>query len=221
MKKIYTNTGKQKEFQKDVADVRDRCNNLIEVYETFQSWQRINTLQDFIELVTDPKNYFDETILQNIEVKNVGTSRPVPSVLAQMFGVQYNEYLNLVAGLPISDPDCVPCGRFKTRKGAKAISLFEYEDYADFLLFESRFDLNTLAISKHLNTFEVNAETPAQIELYNYYINLTETLNEAIARHKIGLANINDLAKIFGLQVLNNKLVINSIALSELIKFTK
>ena len=133
-KPIYTDVNAANNFEKDVIAAQLNCNKLIEIFETFQPFQQVRTLKDWLTLVTDPVKTFDDLVISNVNLKVTGTVKIDPAAVAKMISVDRENYLNLVAGKPLKS-DCEPCKKISIKKGQTAITLSEFRRYADYLLF--------------------------------------------------------------------------------------
>ncbi len=136
------------------------------------------------------------------------------------------EALSLIAD-PIGFYDQALIDNIKHDRGApvrisrsKTLSLEQYSTYSKYVEFaRGGFSKNSQAIEEHSDSFNIYASTPAQKEVYSHYTNLVNTLNEAIGYHELGLGQIQQLAGMFKLLVLDTKLVLNDIELSQTIKY--
>jgi hypothetical protein len=177
---IFTDTGKQQTFLKEVEAVKNDASALIVIFEEFQEFKKIRTMQEFELLCSDPLSYFDETIKGNITLKMTGGREPDPVVLADLFGIDRENYSRVIKGLPVTEY-CKPCQTSKViKKGGKpALTYSKYELYKEFLFFEAgAFNLNTEAIADHLEQFKTFANTPAQLSLLKHWQSLVDILNE-------------------------------------------
>ena len=176
---ISTDNGRISEFKKAVTTTADAANNLIELYNTFNLWERIDTEEAFLKLVADPKQYFDDTLLRNIQI-NTGGKAPNPEVLAQLVGIHRDEFLNATAGLPLTSEDCEPCRKIaKQIPGKKAVSKYQYEQYRDYLLFtDGTFSVNETKVNENLGKFDFYAETEEEIRVYRLHHDTVKMLNE-------------------------------------------
>lgn len=219
-KLIWESKSEATAFEKSVVDTAERCNSLIETFESFQDWMKITTHAEWLELVTDPGTYFDTVLLANVNL-STGGRQVDPEALSKLVQIDRDSYLNLVAGKPVSD-GCKPCQKMKLKRGSTAISLSGYLSDKDYLIFESgQFYLNTEAIEIKKESFKTYLENQNQVEYYQHYLNLGKILNDHIRIGNLGPIQIRELAKITGLLALNNTLLLNEIKLSETIKNIK
>jgi len=173
------------EFQKAVQGTCDAANQLIQLFSEFQPWQKIVTLEQFEELVSDPKKYFDDTIVVNVHVTARGLTVD-PEQAARLFNISRDLYNNAVSGMPLVMDDCPECQRAKVIPGRKAISKYQFDQYRDYLLFSAGiFTVNTEAVDADLDRFNVYATTPAEVALYEHFTGLVEILNKHDAMYTL------------------------------------
>jgi len=166
------------EFQKAVQGTAEAANQLIQVYEAFQPWEKVTSLDQFTELVSDPKKYFDDTIVVNVHVTARGLTVD-PEQAARLFNISRDLYNNAVSGMPLVMDDCPECQRAKVKPGKRAISKHEFSSYREYLTFDAgSFSVNHEAVDSSLDRFNVYATTEAEIELYNHFTALVELLNK-------------------------------------------
>lgn len=202
-KEIYFDKAGFASFEKSCIDTAERCNDLIQIFENFQEWQKIKTLNDWLDLVTDPKAYFDKVLLLNVDLKVTGSRQPDPEVLAKLLAVERDSYLNLVAGLPVADPTCSSCKKMKVRKGATAINIYQYQQFENYLLFNNagNFTISEEKISIKKDSFKIFADSPEKLEITNFWQSLSDTLNLYHDRYHITADNKMLIAKILKLQL--------------------
>ena len=220
--KIYTDRHKIAEFERSVNETIEASNSLIRIFEEFQPFMRINSVMDFETLVIDPEGTFDKVLISNINLNNSFGLKPDPATAAQLFNIDRPNYLNLVAGMPIQWDDCKPCQKAKIKKGKRAISFERYRAYSDYITFEGgEFVPNPEAIEAKIQTFDVYAETPEQLQTVSHYHDLVRILNEHDAKFPIQSTHKEMLTKIFSLDIqhppFNGAFLINSENLKNLI----
>lgn len=199
---IYSDKHKRATFEKAVIEVIEGCNELIEVFHTFQPFARVTTWEDFEKLVIDPEETFDNVIIANVNLNAGFGIKPDPATAAQLFNIDRPNYLNLVAGMPISWDDCKPCQKAKIKKGKRAISFERYRAYSDYITFEGgEFVPNPEAIEAKMQTFDVYAETPEQLSIYNHFKELVSILNRHDRLYPMPGPAKENLTKIFGLMI--------------------
>ena len=190
-------------FKKSVQSTADEANSLIELYHAFQPWQRVTSQDQFITLATNPADYFDSTLLAHVEIKAKGVT-PDPARLAELIGIHRAEFLNLCSGLNIPDTDnCPPCGKVKIKRGQRAISLYTFEQYRDYLLFDvgSGFTVDVAKVDGSLDRFNTYATTEAEIEIYNLHFDFVKILNEFIRLYPISLTQTHAVKEAFRLHL--------------------
>ena len=200
--KIYTDRHKIAEFERSVNETIEPSNSLIRIFEEFQPFMRINSVMDFETLVIDPEGTFDKVLISNINLNNSFGLKPDPATAAQLFNIDRPNYLNLVAGMPIQWDDCKPCQKAKIKKGKRAISFERYRAYSDYITFEGgEFVPNPEAIEAKIQTFDVYAETPEQLSIYNHFKELVTILNKHDTLYPMPGPDKEKLTKIFGLMI--------------------
>lgn len=219
---IYSDTHKRATFEKAVIEVIEGCNELIEVFHTFQPFAKVTTWQDFEKLVIDPEGTFDKVLIANINLNASFGLKPDPATAAQLFNIDRPNYLNMVSGLPIQLDDCKPCQKARIKQGKRAISFERYRAYFDYIIFEGgEFVPNPEAIETKIQTFDVYAETPEQLSIYNHFKELVSILNRHDTLYPMPGPDKEKLTKIFGLMIerppYEGKLLINNEKLRNLI----
>lgn len=186
-------------FRREVAAAAEAANSLIRIFEAFQPWNKVGNIEDFTALVSDPAQYFDEVLFRNVQI-NTGGRQANPEVLASLVGIHRPEYLNAVAGLPLTSDDCIPCQRVKVRPGKTAISKRTFENYAEYLTFTgTEFIMNQTAVEAGMSQFDVYATTEQERGVVNDYAQLVETLNAWDKKYYIPDNAKEQLKKTFGL----------------------
>lgn len=219
---IRRDGGAEAKFLKAVDDTVKKGNELIELFNSTQDFKRIDTLEEAVGLISDPLEYYDQVLIDNISHdKRLQVNM---NSLAELYNIPRKEFL-MGIGIPEDQvAKCQTCGGGpeKVLPKLKTLSLRQYTEYSQFLLFKNGdFVINTQAVEDHSESFNIYASAPGQIEVYNHYKSLTETLNKAIEFHKLGPVKIEQLANMFGFQILGNKLLINELTLAETIKYIK
>ena len=177
---IFTDTGKQQNFLREVEAVKNEASALVQIFEDFQEFKKIDTLAEFEQLCSDPVGFFDATIKNNVALQMKGGRQPDPEVLAELFGIDRLSYIQVIKGLPVSE-NCLPCQTSKVIKkaGKPALTYSKFHLYKNYLFFEAgAFNLNTEAIAAHLEQFKTFASTPAQLAVLKHWQSLVDLLNE-------------------------------------------
>jgi hypothetical protein len=225
MKKlIYKDNPAKITFRKEVETVWNKCNILITVFNEGQDFETISTQKEFESLIQNPVSYFDDILIQNCEIKSKVGRMPEPSMLANLFGINRDGYLEAIGWETVEDSKCKGCTTTQVQliHQKEIITAEKFSYYAAYLLFENRFfKFNEPAIEEKLKEFDIYAESPDQLRLLEHYETLCKVLNNAIEVHKVGTIKIQELARMFGLQILDNKLVYDYIELAQQIKYIK
>jgi hypothetical protein len=196
---IHTDTDGVADFRQAVTDTKNRCENLISIFQSFQEWRTIETLTEFENLCNNPLQYFDDVLLLNIDLKVTGNKKPAPDGLASLLGIDRTNYQNLIQGLHVTE-GCSDCRKTKmTIRGEPVLTASQYDRHKDFLLFDNgTFSLNNKAIAEYNERFKIFAETPGQIELYNHYQSILKILQQHEKLQLIGPANMEQVTKLLG-----------------------
>lgn len=203
MGKVLLNEGREQaaNFQRSVLDVMSRANELIAQWHQFQDFHTVKTYDDFLSLIEDPVAMMDRLLISLVDIKIAGGKTKINAAsLAPMLGIDYESWLNLVAGKPIK-LDCEPCRKTKIRKGQSVISLQEFRQYEKYITFQNgRFVDNKTVMEEHQMSFQVFAETPAQKATFDHWAKLAEVLNEHKRRGHLGAAAMKTIADLTGLK---------------------
>jgi hypothetical protein len=194
---IFYDKNKASQFEQNIEDVQRGSSDLIQIFESFQPYRQIKSLTDFETLVTDPLGMFDKTLQANsgINLEQSGGKIPNASVLASLYDIDRPSYMAILTGEKIIEGTCKPCAKLKVKQiGKRVLSLQKYREFEKYMIWSgNHFLLDEEAIAKHSESFNYYAETDAQIQCYNFWINATETLNELSKRGLLG--NINEFSK--------------------------
>lgn len=149
------------------------------------------SLDDFETLVHDPLIMFDEALQTNVDFKETGGKKGNPEVIAKLFDIDRNSYQAIIKGQKIEAGTCRPCSKLKIKQTGKGvINYSSYHQYQQYLIFDQgHFSINETEVDKKKELFNFYAETPQQIECYNFWINATETINELSKRGLFGELN--------------------------------
>jgi hypothetical protein len=220
----YSDSGKRNDFIKSVNEMMQSANKLIQTYNSYQDFTKVTTLEDFETLHADPLGVFDKTIIEGCAIKSTSGKVPDPSVLSSLFKIDRAGYMAAIGqSEPIKEDDCPGCQKKAHSVRLKNIrSNAEYNVYSGYLFFiGGLFQLNNKAINDHCDTFNVYAESPEQIALYNHWQSVCDILNAHNNKYPMGSASRDQVSKALKLQQLNDKFIINQMALSEQIKYNR
>ena len=214
---INENRSAVKEFQRTIDTVITRGQDLIDTFHAFQNFKKIKSVEDFYKLLESPAEYFDEILINNVELKATGNLRPNAELVAKMFDIDRDNFLNLTSGLPISE-GCEPCKRTKIIKGQRSISLGQYQQYIQYILFnEGILSVNEPAVLERKEQFKKYAKSPEEIKLVKHYHDLVTILNEHMNQGLCGPANIQEVATLLNLRIVENKVYLNEEILTGLL----
>jgi hypothetical protein len=200
---IYEDSGQKQTFRLACETTAAQANDLIGYFEEFQDLRRITTLAEFERLVSDPLEYFDETLRDNVEMRMTGGREPEPSTLAKLFGYERDNFNAVISGLPVT-VDCQPCktSRVVRRAGKPAITSTRWSAYKNYLTFTPEgFILNEAEIEKHCERFKTFAENEQQIAVVDHYNTLVTILNSHDAMFPLAPTDKELLTRIFGLHI--------------------
>lgn len=150
-----------------------KLNDTISAFESFQTWQQIDTLEKAVELAANPVNYFDKIMIAGVNLQS--DQRPDPAGVATMFGIDRNGYLRELGST------CQRPGGCKTYpvKPPEAVPPVSWQQYEPYLSFDGRrFQVNSEAIEGAAERFKTYATTPEQLEELNRWEALCNALNE-------------------------------------------
>lgn len=197
---IYKDKRAESDFLTGLEQTRERANELLEIFNFFQQWRRIDSYEGFINLIADPVGYFDEAMGENVNMSAWGKTKPDMDRIAEMFGVSREGYVKIIQG---SRADLRGFDKKLTvnNLGKPVITLSRFEQYADFLIWTGKyFRINEAKVAEHTKTFLKYAETPEQAEAYRYWVNLMDTLNAHAKRGLAGGKTFMDACYSFGLR---------------------
>lgn len=219
---LFEDRGKRTEFIKKVTEVKDKANDLIQLFNQTQPWQRIETIQDFQKLYDDPLKMLDQCLLSNIDLKIAGNKTPNAGVLASLLAVDRPAYMKALGIDEPSDDDCPGCKK-QTIKVTRIRINAEFYQYTDFLFFiNGSWLLNQVAIDEHCDiNFNVYAESPEALKLVKHWEDLVKIINEHNRLYPLGSTHELNVARAFKLQQLNGKFLVNNLQLSEQVRYMK
>jgi hypothetical protein len=195
---VWTDVNKKTTFENSVEAAQQGANDLIHIFESFQSYKKIQTLDDAESLVSDPLGLFDKTLQSNsgIDLKASGGKIPNPKVIAELYDIDRPSYISIIKGEKIVPGSCKPCAKLKIKQTGKGVlSYSTFRQYQEYLIFDQgHFSINETEVDKKKESFNYYAETPQQIEVYNFWYNACDMLNELNNRGLCG--NPNDFAKL-------------------------
>jgi len=179
---LYDDQHKFRELENAVESVKDSANELIQIFESFQTWQKIETLQDFEKLVSDPVDIFDRLLIKNsgFDIQKTGGKVPAPAPLAELLDIDRINYIAVITGTKEITPDCKPCKKLKIKTGTGILSYSTFDQYRDYFLWDENnrnFYIYEDLLFTQKESFKIYAETPQQIAIYNFWHTLADQLN--------------------------------------------
>jgi len=203
---ISKNTHKQSEFENSVESVQSGANELINLFETFQPWCKIETVDDFETLCINPIKVMDNALQANsgVNLEATGGRLPAPEMVAKLLDIERDDYIHIVKGQKVTE-GCKSCNQTAKiiKKGSGVINYYTFQQYQEYLIFDQgQFSINEIELEKKKESFLIYADTPEQIDTYNFWHNACATLNEFSRRGYMG--DLNSFSKL-----LNGRLAFN------------
>lgn len=223
-KLIFKDTAAKNTFRKELETVQLKAYQLIKAFNQHQSFVKIHSQDEFTALLQNPVEYYDTILIDSIDISSKTGLKPQPSVLAALYNIPRENYIESLGYELINDSSCEGCQKAEVKliHRKEVLTLENYQKYAAYLKFiNGTFIIDEAALEEKLNEFDIYAETPEALQMVEHYEKLCQVLNEAIEFHKLGTVQIQTLAQMFGLLILDNKLIINDIKLSQTIKYLK
>ncbi|HEY5124524.1 MAG TPA: hypothetical protein VIK14_12395 [Ignavibacteria bacterium] len=192
MKRILINGNRDKvnEFETSLETVMNEANRLITVYEAFQPWVRVISLGQFETLCSDPIKLMDQTLQSNsgVDLKSTGGLKPAPEMVAKLLDLNREDYLAIITGKKVSE-GCRPCSKVPKiiKQGQGVLNYSTFQNYQDYLLFDQgRFSIKEAAVTLKKESYQIFAQTAAQIECFHFWYNLVFILNSLPDRNYCG-----------------------------------
>jgi hypothetical protein len=222
---IYLDRGKKAEFIKSCNAVKDAANKLIQDYNSYQDFAVISTLEQFENLYSDPLSEFDKTVLENTDIKAKGNKQPDPETLCKLFQIDRPGYMAAIGiSEPLKDADCPDCAKkaqtVKVNRIKNNAVFYQYSEY--FYFIEGSFILNDQAVNEHCDSFNIFAETPEQIALYQQWESLCDILNKHDKQYALSTSGKQQIAAALKLQLseaISGKFIIDNMRISEIIRY--
>lgn len=189
---VFRDLKRADQLRDTVAEVADRCNELTDLFNAFQPWQRITSVAEFEQLVADPAAYFDAVIIENVKITAAGRSVNAAAA-ADLFDVDREAFLNIAAGVPVNNPECKPCAKLRMKPGQRIITANTYNSYSELLEFvDGLFSPDFAALEREVLKYDLYAETDQQREVVEHFDGLCSILNEHKMRY--GLKQSKEIA---------------------------
>ena len=223
---LYYNKDGATNFEASVEAVQQGANDLVQIFESFQNYKKIKSLEDFETLVADPLLMFDDTLQLNVNFRESGGKKGNPAVIASLFEIDRPSYISIIKGEKIIEGTCKPCSKLKVKQiGSGVISRSNYLQYKSFLQWgKNRFELNEEAIQEKIDSFKQYIENPKELEVYNFWHGLNDSLNEA-GRRYLGNDALEKISKLLNNRIIysygDNKLHIDEMKLTQEINSLK
>lgn len=199
---IFTDTHKQTDFENSIEVTQSEANRLIDLFHNFQPWNKIKTIEDFEALCSDPLGLFNRTLQNNsgVNIQATGGKLPNPEMVAKMLDIDLPSFTLIVKGQKIEPGSCKQCNKTPKviKQGQGVISFQTYKKYQEYLIFDKgRFSINENAVSQKKESFQVFAETPEQIKVWNHWNDLCDMLNDSAKKGYIGSDVLDKIPGLF------------------------
>lgn len=199
---IYEDNGQKQTFRLACETTAAQANDLINVFQAYQNLKKIETIDQFAALVSDPIAYYDEVLRSGLNLQTPGNRTPDPETLAKLFSYDRPNYKKSIQGMPITET-CEGCRTQKIiLKPKAALTSARWEAYRDYLTFTpDGFILNDEAIELYCQKFNYYATEPKQLEVVDHYNALVSILNSHDAMFPLAPTDKELLTRIFGLHI--------------------
>lgn len=159
-KLVCTDTARAQTFRHNVKETVKEANSLIDVFERFQEFKKIDTLDVFENLIENQVGFFDDTLIAQVSANFVkGRARIDPAPLAEMLSIDRDGYLEAVEKVKITEP--------------------QYFLHKNFMTFTTgRFEVNPDAIEREVEKFDTYATTEKEMKIVSVVENLVTALKE-------------------------------------------
>ena len=165
MEKIFISVDKHglNQFEENLFGIIESANTLIGAFHQYQTWEEIESEDQFVQLMTDPVKYFDNLMIRSVGLP-AGQAKLNPEMVASLYNIKRSEYMYAIRDILIS---------------------FTFKNFQKYLIFDNgKFGSNPEAVKAKVESFKIYAETPGQIEVYNHFQSLKELLSN---HYKTGL----------------------------------
>jgi len=210
---VYTDNGRAADFEKDINEVIERANNLLNAWHKFQYWHKVKTSDEAYAIIKDPAGAMDAILLNSIDLKVAGGTKVNVEVIANMLNCDRDNWRAFIQGMPVYN--CQVCDGLKI--GRRAISLNELEQYNEYIKWNRLFIADDQAIELKKQSFKTYAETPQQLKLYNHFTSLKDELTEHIKLGLIGPDRLKQITDALNLRYVGNVIYLNDEYLNNLI----
>jgi hypothetical protein len=176
---IYTDRARTMNFEQSVEQVAERSNQMTDLFHEYQDFRRIETYDDFLELLRDPVAMFDTALVTSADLKTMGRKlKPDPERVAELFGIDRDNYI------------------IQTNEG---ITYDEFIGYNDYLTFDNgRICVNDLKVKEKIKQFQYYASTPGQVQSMKHFQELVKVLNRHFNLGFCGPALLKQMSNLLG-----------------------
>jgi hypothetical protein len=113
-----------------------------------------------------------------------------------LYDIDRPSYISIIKGEKIVPGSCKPCAKLKIKQTGKGVlSYSTFRQYQEYLIFDQgHFSIDETEVDQKKESFSYYAETPRQIECYNFWHNTCDILNQLATRGLLG--ELNDFSKL-------------------------
>lgn len=182
-KLVFTDTASAQTFRHNVKETVKNSNNLIEVFEKFQDFRRIDSQTAFEKLVENPEGFFDEILIAQVSPNFLTAKAKIdPAPLATMLSIDREGFLDEVSKIKITEP--------------------QYFQHKKFLFFSSgRFEVDQVAIELEADKFNTYASTERELKIVSVVENLVQAIREYDTVNPLSTSAKSILKSVFGLHL--------------------
>jgi len=172
----------------------ENCNSVLESFTT--DWNLFDVPIDeptAWELIGDPVGFFDNLLLQNSPIKPFGNAKQNPVKLAELTGIDREGWKSTVT-LLIPGSQSV-----YNREGRHEIFKLLPQHRYLVAYHNGQFIVDADGLEQELDRQRIYADTPAKLELLDYWENLANVLNQHLQRGYVSTLEIYPLSRSLGL----------------------
>lgn len=196
---LFSDNGKKVDLDRTAEAVCNSANDLISTLHAFQSWRKITNIEQFESLCQDPIKYMDDILIEKsgVNLAMTGGVLPVPSMVAQLLGIDRESYVRIIKGETVSESSCKPCSKIVrvSKSGKGVLSFTLYSKHRDLLQFvDGRFIVDEDAVAERKKSFDYYLDNEEDIKERDFWYNACNVLNELHKRGCLG-GDLNNLSK--------------------------
>jgi hypothetical protein len=196
MKKVlvYQNDEAIAAHEKFAKDLVICLNALLEKFRKEYNYFHCTIDQNFsFDLVSDPIKLFDSLLRANSPIKPIGGQQIDIKELAKLVGINRDMF---ISDFTVTLPGSV---NEYNRYGTKALFRLEPR-YKNLITWDTdKFVLNEKQLNENFDFFRTFAETPEQVEMYEYWENLCNMMNTHLEKGFVKEYEVHSIAGRIGL----------------------